>query len=152
MRRDIVFKEALTEKTPLILAMILLIYSFNNIYTFILVKKGVILYLLIWNTCTPVSIATAVTLISGREMRALSSSMIPLLLWFGFIGLFMFWWGWLDIQLAIFMQGHHLVMTATAIYLIKTRRAKKGIFVGTIILLLLFVSFRLLGPYAPPLW
>jgi len=78
--------------------------------------------------------------------------MVPLLLWFGFLGLFIFWWGSLDLRLAFFMQGQHLAMTVTAVYLVKTRWARKGALVGVAVLLLLLAAFRLLGPYAPPLW
>jgi hypothetical protein len=140
------------QSLPLILAIVLLLYSVNNIYTFLVVKKTTLLSLFVWNTCTPVSIATAMVLVFGKEMRVLSSSMVPLLLWFGFLGLFVFWWGWLDLQLAFFMQGQHLVMTVTAVYLVKTRWAKKGAFVGVVALLLWILSFRVLGPYAAPLW
>jgi hypothetical protein len=50
------------------------------------------------------------------------------------------------------MFGQHLVMTVTALYVVKTRWAKKGAFVGVVVLPLLIASFRALGPYAAPLW
>jgi len=140
------------QSLPLILAIVLLLYSINNISTFLVLKKATLLSVFVWNTCTPISISTAVVLVFGKEMRVLSSSMVPLLLWFGFLGLFVFWSGWLDLQLAFLVQGQHLVMTVTAVYLVKTRWAKKGAFVGLVALLLLIVSFRVLGPYAAPLW
>jgi len=137
---------------PVILATVLLLYSINNIYTFIFVKEATLLSLLVWNTCTPVSIATALALVFGKQMRVLSSSMVPLLLWFGFLGLFVFWWGWLDLRIAFLMQGQHLIMAATAVYLVKTRWVKRGALIGVVVLAVFIVAFRLLGPYAPPLW
>jgi len=145
-------KKQLVRSVPLILAIVLLLYSINNIYTFIFVKEATLLSLLVWNTCTPVSIATALVLVFGKQMRVLSSSMVPLLLWFGFLGLFVFWWGWLDLRIASLMQGQHLIMAATAVYLVKTRWAKRGALIGVVVLAVFIVAFRLLGPYAPPLW
>jgi len=139
-------------KVAFVLSMILLLYSLNNINSFIFVKKASLLSLLVWNTCTPVSIVTAGVLIFGVGKRVLSSAMIPLLLWFGFIGLFVFWWGWLEPQLIVFMQGHHLAMTAAAVYLARNRWTRKGIYIGIGTLILVFVGFNVLGPYAPPLW
>jgi len=116
------------------------------------VKKASLLSLLVWNTCTPVSIITAGALVLVVGKQVLSSAMIPLLLWFGFIGLFIFWRGWLEPQLIIFMDGHHLAMTAAAVYLAKNRWARKRIYVGMGELILVFVGFNILGPYALPLW
>jgi len=70
-------------KVAVALSLILLLYSFNNINNFILVKKASLLSLLVWNTCTPVSLVAAAVLVFGVGRRALSSAMIPLLLWFG---------------------------------------------------------------------
>jgi len=78
-------------KVALLLYVILLLYSFNNINNFIIVKKASLLSLLVWNMCTPVSIITAGVLVSGFEKRVLSSAIIPFLLWFGFVGFFVFW-------------------------------------------------------------
>jgi len=139
-------------KVALLLSIILLLYSFNNINNFIFVKKASLLSLLVWNTCTPVSIITAGVLVFGVRKRVLSSAVIPFLLWFGLVGLFAFWWGWLEPQLIIFMQGHHLAMTAVAIYLARNRWTRKGIYAGIGALILVFVGFSILGPYAPPLW
>jgi len=139
-------------KIAFILFVILLLYSLNNINSLIFVKKASLLSLLVWNTCTPVSIITAGALVLVVGKQVLSSAMIPLLLWFGFIGLFIFWRGWLEPQLIIFMDGHHLAMTAAAVYLAKNRWARKRIYVGMGELILVFVGFNILGPYALPLW
>ena len=139
-------------KVAFVLSVILLLYSFNNINNFIFVKKASLLSLLVWNTCTPVSIITAGVLVFGVEKRVLSCAMIPFLFWFGFVGLFAFWWGWLEPQLIVFMQGNHLVMTAAAVYLARNRWSRKGIYIGIGTLILVFVGFNILGPYAPPLW
>jgi len=139
-------------KVALVLSIILVFYSFNNINNFILVKKASLLSLLVWNTCTPISLIAAGVLVFGVEKRVLSSAMIPFLLWFGFVGLFVFWWGWLEPQSIVFMQGNHLAMTAAAIYLARSRWTRKGIYAGIGALILVFVGFSILGPYAPPLW
>jgi len=139
-------------KVAFFLSIILLLYSLSNINYFIFVKKASLLSLLVWNTCTPVSIITVGVLILGVGKRVLSSAMIPLLLWFGFVGLFVFWRGWLEPQLIVFMQGNHLTMTAAALYLARNRWIRKGIYVGIGALILVFVGFNILGPYAPPLW
>jgi len=139
-------------KVALVLSIILVFYSLNNINNFILVKKASLLSLLVWNTCTPVSLITAGVLVLGIRKRVLSSAMIPFLLWFGFVGLFVFWWGWLEPQSIVFMQGNHLAMTAAAIYLAWSRWTRKGIYAGIGALILVFVGFSILGPYAPPLW
>ena len=139
-------------KVALVLSIILVFYSLNNINNFILVKKASLLSLLVWNTCTPVSLITAGVLVLGIRKRVLSSAMIPFLLWFGFVGLFVFWWGWLEPQSIVFMQGNHLAMTAAAIYLARNRWTRKGIYAGIGALILVFVGFSILGPYAPPLW
>ena len=78
--------------------------------------------------------------------------MIPILLWFGFGGLLMFWWGWFDLQLAVLMHGHHLTMVVAAFYLAKTRWERRGVYAGLVVLLFVVACFPVLGPYAPQPW
>jgi len=134
------------------LSIVLLLYSANNIYYFLFVKGASLLSLLVWNTCTPISLLTVCVLIFGGQRRALSSVMIPLLLWFGFGGFFMFWWGWFNPQLVLFMQGHHLAMTAAALYLAKNRWNRKGVYAGLVVLALYFASFPVLSSYTSQPW
>lgn len=135
-----------------LLSIILLFYSVNNVYHFLFVKGASLLSLLVWNTCTPISVLTVGILIFGGQRCPLSSVMIPLLLWFGLGGLFMFWWGWLNPKVALFMHGHHLAMTVVALYLARNRWNWKGICVGLVILALYFASFPVLSSYAPQPW
>jgi len=140
------------QKIIVFLSILLLLYSVNNIYYFLFIKEVDLLSLLFWNVCTPLSLFTVPVLIFGEQRRTLSSTVIPPLLWFGFGGLFMFWWGWFTLQLVVFMHGHHITMTGTAFYLAKNRWDHEGIYVGLIALVLYFTAFSVIGSHIQQPW
>ena len=112
-------------------------------FVFLVFLKFSLLAWLMMNICSPTQFLVIIGLLSKRKI--LMNVSVPLLLFFGFGGLFMFSWS----GHMVVAQISHLVMSVTAIYIltvsIRDKEIKKmliGLGIGILVLVLLqFVVF-----------
>lgn len=92
------------------------------------------------NICSPIQYLTIIALLTDRKV--FMNATVPLLMYFGFGGLFRFSWSGYMLQ----AQINHLIMTITAIYVVfvtiksgreGTRKLALGLGVGVLMLMVL---------------
>jgi hypothetical protein len=131
------YKEFLKSKKFLWILIILnLINAVYSTFIFLVFLQVPVYYWIFLNICAPIQFFTIAGLLLGN--RKVTSVAVPLLIFFGFGGLFVFSWSGYMIQ----AQLNHILMTITAVYIFWMNLEDKrtlaiGVSLGVVVVLML---------------